>query len=1857
MSRVVKGAKAGQQKARQPVIAKDTAASLSTLKILYGLSEGEIVGLVDGAKSISLDGTQVMNDNNTPNFVDDKGNIGVVWDMRNGTNDQTHVAGFPLIENETQVTRELKAGIPFTKTFTEPQLSAVRVRLFWDALKKQETNGDVKGVKVKYAIDLQTDSGAFVTVLNAEVNDKTSGKYERAHRIDLPEGKKWTIRVRRITPDSTSDLVSDKMYVDAVTEVIDAKLRYPNTAVLGVQYNAKTFSNVAKLAARCRGRIIRVAANYDPVNRTYSGLWDGTFKLAYTNNPAWVFLDLCTHWRYGLGSRIDLSMIDKWSIYQLAQYCDQMVDDGKGGLEPRFTVNVYIQAQQDAFTVLQSLSSIFRAMSYWRGEQIIVDADMPSDPVYTFTQANVVEGKFEYTGTRARDRHTVAKVAWDNPDNKFKTEYEPVRDEAAIAKHGVRVLDLSLMGCTSKGQAQRAGLWALKSERLETRTVSFRTGLEGFLPNVGDIITVADEIFAGRAIGGRVVSVTNQTTLTLDRPSRVAVGDTLVVNTTSGVSQQRIVSAVSGTTVTVSAAFDKVEAPCVWAVNSPDLKTMLFRVLSIHQEDGVFQISALQHEPQKFDAIDFGARITESPFTVNNPVTVSAPENITITQYDRTVQAQNVTTMVISWSQVKEATGYLVEWRKNDGNWIKMPVTGTSSIEVEGVYSGTYSARVKSVNAFEQQSQWATSSLTDIKGKLGVVQPLAKLTATGILFGMRLNWGFSTNSADTNYIEIQSASAPNTNVALLGQFSYPTDSTEINGLQGGLTQYYRGRVVDKLGNFSTWTNWVSGVTDASADKVLDLLNGEISESQLNTSLGSKITQISTIDAKLSQEVVDRTNAVTKEVNDRVAAVKTATDAITKEVTDRTAAVKVATDAIDKEVADRAAAVSAEAAKRKTDLDAVNTALSKEVQDRLTAETGIKASITSETTARTDADSAMSSKIDAVTATAENNKSLIVSEQTTRADADKALSGRIDTLVTTTNNNTAAITTEQKARTDADTAITSTVNALTTRVGTTEGKIVNLEKVTTTTDASVSELSTGLSNLSVKVNQKADSSAVTSLDSRVTNAENNLNSQSSNLTSLNNTLTTTTNTANAKGKVLYGTTAPATADQLAQNLWIDTTNGANTPKRWNGSSWVTVTDKVASDALAAATTANTTLTTKADASALNSLDSKVTSIDGRVTSNASNITSLTSRVSTAEGNINKKLDATAINSYYTKTETDSAISSATTQVTAAYTAELTIKDTRNDNQPPSWYWANYPKRTVVEFKSGSSIGSPLGYTGYGNLTTVVQWSDSSGGSIQQTFSSGDSLTTATRYSTSASAWSAWKSDIKNLSTQKADASALTALDSKVTTIDGKVTAQASQLSNIDTAYKQADANLTSRVSTLETSTSNNTQTIATTQTQLNARFDALSVGGRNLLIQSRLQAGYLSDSTGQPSSGAPDHYDPTYYPCVAGEKFTGKVIDFNGVTSLGSTGRICFYDSNKVNLANYPIVTNTVGAVKTVTAPSNTAYYRVATIAKGIKDKIERGNTPTDWTPAPEDIDQKFTDTNAAISNESSARASADSALSQNINTLQTTVNGNTASIQTQQTSLNGLSAQYTVKVDVNGRVAGFGLASTAINGTPTSEFAVRADKFYIAAPNGTDKGTSPFTVLTAATTINGVSVPAGTYIQSAYIQNGSIDSAKIANATITSAKIGAGEIKTVNIDDAAITSAKIGTAEVDTLNIRGQAVTVTSAITQTTFFDAKTSANTDAIYLYTDGVTVAVEFSLISCNPEGSGSFLVECYVNDVVKGSWNLSGTFGYYPSMFFPFSVATGTEQTKVHIKVTSNGAKIGSQGYFFKVTGLKR
>ncbi|AKI28017.1 tail protein [Moraxella phage Mcat24] len=1029
----IHGAKKGGGKQRQPIIAPDSAQSKTFISIMYGLGEGEIAGLANGYKSVYLDDTPLQNDDGEFNFA------GVKVDFRAGTNDQEYIDGFADVASETNVGVELKHGTPWVKSFNNLDLDALRVRIKWGALRQQNPdNGDVGGVKIDYAIDVKTDNGGWVEALNTSINAKTSNAYERSHRIDLPKAQTgWAVRVRRITPNSTSELVSDTMYISAITEVIDLKLRYPNTALLGLRYDAEQFSNVAKMAARCRGLIIKVPTNYNPITRTYDGLWDGQFKMAYTNNPAWVYYDLCTAERYGLGSRLTQSMIDKWSLYRLAQYCDHMVDDGMGGQEPRFTVNVYIQSADGAFELLSRLAGVFRAISYWDGTSIVLDADIPQDSIYSFSRANVIDGIFEYTGTRARDRHTVAKVAWDNPANHFKTEYEYVRDEKAIAKFGVRVADIQAWGCTSKGQAQRAGLWALKSEQLETRMVTFKVGLDGYIPAPAKVIEISDELFAGRATGGRVLAINKtKTVITLDRAITAKAGDTLVINGDDGTSQRRQISGVNGDNVTVTKPFSDISEQNVWVLDSQDLATMKFRVLSVTADDNhEFTITAVQYNPVKYDAIDTGAVASERPISVINPTVQAPTKSVNLSSYHTVNQGVTVTTLVIGWEQVTGAVKYAVEWRKDNGNWQSLPPTGTNSIEITGVYAGQYEARVTAISAFGQASLATHSNLTQIQGKQGKPPRPINLSVQGVLFGMNLGWNFARGSDDTNYTEIEVSPDDRSNIATLGTFAYPTNKHEITGLQGNLTQFYRARIVDKLGNTSDWTDWATGTTSADADKVLDILSGQISQSHLDQSLRTPIGKIGTIESNISKINVDLPE-LNQSIADAQSTLNTAVASIDTEKKRLSSAIvdintlKQSNNAKTQEIANLTQTVSGHTSQVR-ELGVTTGDLSQKYSQVKTQANNA----TSEITAIKQTQGGQATSVERIRSEMANKASTASVNSLTEslASKERALSRRINTVESSVSGNTSSINTLNQSLTDKERALTTKQEQLTAQL--------------------------------------------------------------------------------------------------------------------------------------------------------------------------------------------------------------------------------------------------------------------------------------------------------------------------------------------------------------------------------------------------------------------------------------------------------------------------------------------------------------------------------------------------------------------------------------------------------------------------------------------------------------------------------------------------------------------------------------------------------------------------------------------------------------------------------------------------------
>lgn len=831
----IKGRKGGSSSSRTPTEQPDDLQSVAKAKILVALGEGEFAGQLTG-KNIYLDGTALENSDGSQNFS------GVTWEFRAGTQAQNYIQGIPGTENEINVGTEVSSEIAWTRTFTNTQLSAVRLRLKWSSLFKQEDNGDLVGYSINYAIDLQTDGGTWQTVLNTSVTGKTTSGYERSHRIDLPHaGSTWTIRLRKITADANSAKIGDTMTLQSFTEVIDAKLRYPNTALLYIEFDSRQFNgSIPQISCEPRGRVIRVPDNYNPETRTYSGTWQGAFKWAWTDNPAWIFYDLVITDRFGLGNRLTAANIDKWTLYQVSQYCDQPVPDGKGGsgTEPRYTCNVYVQERNDAYTVLRDFAAIFRGMTYWGGDQIVALADMPRDVDYAYTRANVIDGRFTYSSSTTKTRYTTALVSWSDPGNAYADAMEPVFEQPLVARYGFNQLEMTAIGCTRQSEANRKGRWGILTNNKD-RVVSFDVGLDGNIPQPGYIIAVSDELLSGKVMGGRISAV-NGRVIKLDRVADAAAGDRLILNLPSGASQSRTIQAINRESVTVTTAYSETpHAEAVWVVESDELYAQQYRVVSVSDnDDGTFSITGAWHDPDKYARIDTGAIIDQRPVSVIPPGNQSPPANIVISSFSVVQQNISVETMRVSWDQAQNAIAYEAQWRRNDGNWVNLPRSSTTSFDVPGIYAGRYLVRVRAINAAEISSGWGYSEEKTLTGKVGNPPKPVGFTTTPINWGIRLNWGFPANTGDTLKTEIQyTANSDFSNPLLLSDVPYPSAEYTQLGLKAGQEFWYRAQLVDRTGNESGWTDWVRGVSNANADDYL----GDIADDFLTSADGDRLT--------------------------------------------------------------------------------------------------------------------------------------------------------------------------------------------------------------------------------------------------------------------------------------------------------------------------------------------------------------------------------------------------------------------------------------------------------------------------------------------------------------------------------------------------------------------------------------------------------------------------------------------------------------------------------------------------------------------------------------------------------------------------------------------------------------------------------------------------------------------------------------------------------------------------------------------------------------------------------------------------------------------------------------------------------
>ena len=789
---------------------------------------------------------------------------------------------------------------------------------------------------------------------------------------------------------------------------------YPNTALLYVEFDSSQFNgSIPQISCEPRGRVIRVPDTYDPETRTYSGTWTGAFKWAWTDNPAWIFYDLVVSDRFGLGHRLTAANIDKWTLYQVAQYCDQMVPDGKGGngTEPRYTCNVYIQDRNDAYTVLRDFAAIFRGMTYWGGDQIVALADMPRDVDYSYTRANVVGGRFTYSSSTTKSRYTTALVSWSDPGNAYADAMEPVFEQALVARYGFNQLEMTAIGCTRQSEANRKGRWGILTNNKD-RVVSFDVGLDGNIPQPGYIIAVADELLSGKVMGGRISAV-NGRVIKLDRVADAAPGDRLILNLPSGASQSRTIQAVNGESVTVTTAYSETpQAEAVWVVESDELYAQQYRVVSVSDNnDGTFSITGAWHDPDKYARIDTGAIIDQRPVSVIPPGNQSPPANIVISSFSVVQQNISVETMRVSWDQAKNAIAYEAQWRRNDGNWVNVPRSSTTSFDVPGIYAGRYLVRVRAINAAEISSGWGYSEEKTLTGKVGnPPKPVGFIASENVVFGIELNWGFPANTDDTLKTEIQySLTGTEDDAMLLADVPYPQRKYQQMGLKAGQIFWYRAQLVDRSGNESGYTEWVRGQASIDVSDITDVILEEIKDSDTFKDLIENAVDSNEKIAGMADEIKNHADELEQQAKDilenadGLAQAEVKIDEISVSMDGMTGGVKNSAIAIIQGNLAQVAArktLSASVAGNSAQLDRIDEVIVNEkeatARSLLSLQTdvnGNKASINSLNQTFSDYQQAMATQVNSITATVNGHTSAI----TTNAEAIANVNGDLKAM--------------------------------------------------------------------------------------------------------------------------------------------------------------------------------------------------------------------------------------------------------------------------------------------------------------------------------------------------------------------------------------------------------------------------------------------------------------------------------------------------------------------------------------------------------------------------------------------------------------------------------------------------------------------------------------------------------------------------------------------------------------------------------------------------------------------------------------------------------------------------------------------
>ena len=863
----------GSSKGHTPREARDNLKSTQLLSVIDAISEGPVEGPVDGLKSVLLNSTPVLDSEGNTNI------FGVTVVFRAGEQEQTPPEGFESSGSETVLGTEVKYDTPITRTITSANIDRLRFTFGVQALVETTSKGDRNPSEVRLLVQIQRNGG-WVTEKDITIKGKTTSQYLASVVVDNLPPRPFNIRMRRMTPDSTTDQLQNKTLWSSYTEIIDVKQCYPNTALVGVQVDSEQFgSQQVSRNYHLRGRILQVPSNYNPQTRQYSGIWDGTFKPAYSNNMAWCLWDMLTHPRYGMGKRLGAADVDKWALYVIGQYCDQSVPDGFGGTEPRITCNAWLTTQRKAWDVLSDFCSAMRCMPVWNGQTLTFVQDRPSDKVWTYNRSNVVMpddgAPFRYSFSALKDRHNAVEVNWIDPDNGWETATELVEDTQAIARYGRNVTKMDAFGCTSRGQAHRAGLWLIKTELLETQTVDFSVGAEGLRHVPGDVIEICDDDYAGISTGGRVLAVNSQTrTLTLDREITLPSSGTTLISLVDGQGNPvsvEVQSVTDGVKVKVSRVPDGVAGYSVWGLKLPTLRQRLFRCVSIREnDDGTYAITAVQHVPEKEAIVDNGAHFDGDQSGTVNGVTPPAVQHLTAE-----VTADSGEYQVLArWDTPKVVKGVSFLLRltvtADDGSerLVSTARTTETTYRFTQLALGRYTLTVRAVNAWGQQGDPASVSFRiaapAAPSRIELTPGYFQITATPHLAvydpTVQFEFWFSEKRiADIRQVE--------TTARYLGTALYWI-AASIN-IKPGHDYYFYVRSVNTVGK-SAFVEAVGRASD-DAEGYLDFFKGEIGKTHLAQELWTQIDngQLAPDLAEIRTSITNVSNEITQTVNKKL----------------------------------------------------------------------------------------------------------------------------------------------------------------------------------------------------------------------------------------------------------------------------------------------------------------------------------------------------------------------------------------------------------------------------------------------------------------------------------------------------------------------------------------------------------------------------------------------------------------------------------------------------------------------------------------------------------------------------------------------------------------------------------------------------------------------------------------------------------------------------------------------------------------------------------------------------------------------------------------------------------------------------